>query len=717
MNRSTMMLAVVGLILLPAVPAPAGGGPGDKEGEGAGDGNTGGGDEETYCTVVTASRADETVLEAPRSVEVVTAKTVETTKAKTLPELMAEVPGVLVQKTNPGGGSPMIRGLIGNKNLYLFDEIRLNNATWRTGPIQYLNLVDPFVVGSVEVLKGPGSLQYGSDALGGIINVIPLEPGFSEQLFFGGGLEGKYSSADSGMQGRLFLHQGGSGFGLRGGGTAKNFGNLVGGAGVDAQPFTGYEESDADLSLVKYFPAHGLKLKVAYFGTRISDAGRTDALYTKLRLRTYDNFHDLLYAKLAGEALDETVKYRFILSYQHSLERQRDLRFTSTSFHEVDRIQATETTVDTIGVTGTVSADFFKKIFGLTGGFDLYTDLVGSSAWQVSGGAPGSYRAPFPGDSRYILAGVFAVLKAGYSLKWGRPEIWGGARLNIANAFAPDLQDYGDVEYNHWGVIFSGGLTLLVRDFLNTGVTFSQGFRAPTLNETVLFGDTGTVFEVPNPKIKPERINTIEYLLKIDRGPVVFRGAFFYSFLVDSISRTPSTYDGQEVINDKRVYSHINTEGNVFGAEGWLELDLGRLLRLKGVKVKGGLTYARGEEEYCENGPCWMTPMQKFPPLFYSFIAGWYGEFKGGTGWFSEVVVRGADKQSRLSPYDLDDPRIPPGGTPAWTTLSLRHGFEWKPWLATTFVFDNILDRKYKIHCSGIYEGGASATVFLRISL
>ncbi len=666
-----------------------------------------------YKTVVTASRSEEEILESSRSVEVLDEADVAETASMTLPALVAETPGVLVQKTNPGGGAPMIRGLIGNKNLYLFDEIRLNNSTWRSGPNQYLNLIDPFVISRVEVLKGPGSLQYGSDAIGGIVNVLPLEPEYYEDLHIGATAAGLYSSAENGLQGRLALHQGKNGFGLLGGGTLKHFGDLSGGGDAGVQPFTGYGESDADLTLMQYFPC-GVKLKLAYFNTRIHDAGRIDQLYENKRLRYYDNFHDLLYAKLWGDALGSKLKYRVSLSYQHSLEKVRDLRYTTLDFDEVDRIQTSETTVHTVGATGTVNARFFRDIFSVTGGFDLYADLVGSEAWQKRGGVVSDQRSPFPADSRYILGGFFAALKVSHDFKGFEPGIWGGTRLSIFNAHAPDVVDYGDVDYLHLGVVLSGGLSLMIKEMFHAGVTFSQGFRAPTLTETVSFGDMGSLFEVPNPSLSPERIHTIETFVKLLTGPVVFRGAFFYSFLTEVITRRPSTWEGQPTVNDKPVYTSVNADsGKVEGVEGWLELDLGLLLRLKGVKLKGGVTSMIGEEENCEAETCVTQPMSKFPPLFYTFIAGWYGNLSVETAFFGEIVVRGADKQDRLSQQDRDDPRIPENGTPAWTTLSLRSGLVWRDRIRATLILGNLTNAKYKIHGSGVYEAGAHVSMLL----
>jgi len=95
--------------------------------------------------------------------------------ARTTPEALQGVSGVFIQKTNHGGGSAFIRGLTGNQTLIVLDGIRLNNAIYRYGPNQYLNTIDMFTVDKIDVLKGFGSVEYGSDAMGGVIHVKTKE--------------------------------------------------------------------------------------------------------------------------------------------------------------------------------------------------------------------------------------------------------------------------------------------------------------------------------------------------------------------------------------------------------------------------------------------------------------------------------------------------------------------------------------------------------------
>ncbi len=80
--------------------------------------------------------------------------------------------GVLMQRTQRGAASPFIRGLTGQQVLILIDGIRMNNATFRSGPNQYFNTIDPGMVDHIEVIRGPQTVLWGSDAIGGVINVV-----------------------------------------------------------------------------------------------------------------------------------------------------------------------------------------------------------------------------------------------------------------------------------------------------------------------------------------------------------------------------------------------------------------------------------------------------------------------------------------------------------------------------------------------------------------
>jgi len=132
-------------------------------------------------TVVTAGRIEEESAEVSYTTVSLSSGDFLEGGARTFPEILGNVPGIMVQKTTHGHGSPFIRGFTGRQNLLLVDGIRVNNSTFRAGPLQYWNTVDPYAVEQFEVVKGQGSVQFGSDAFGGTVNTITRSSGFAEE--------------------------------------------------------------------------------------------------------------------------------------------------------------------------------------------------------------------------------------------------------------------------------------------------------------------------------------------------------------------------------------------------------------------------------------------------------------------------------------------------------------------------------------------------------
>ena len=180
--------------------------------------------------VVSSQRKSTALLQVPYLVEKTSAKTISTYQPRTTPEALIGLNGVFVQKTNHGGGSPFVRGLTGNQVLMLVDGIRLNNSTFRYGPNQYLNTIDPFSIGHIEVAKGTGSVQYGSDALGGVIQVFSKEPEFSKgKASWSGNVLGKWMSGGMEKTGHADMNYSGEKMAAQVGLTYRDFGDLIGG--------------------------------------------------------------------------------------------------------------------------------------------------------------------------------------------------------------------------------------------------------------------------------------------------------------------------------------------------------------------------------------------------------------------------------------------------------------------------------------------------------
>ena len=160
------------------------------------------GDSDTLSTIylnnsviISAQRYETDAFERPESIAYLSKAQLNQLSPMSMPDALSHVPGVWMQKTNHGGGSAFVRGLTGYQTLLMLDGIRLNNSTYRSGPNQYLNTIDPLMIANVEVLRGGGSVQYGSDAIGGTIHLLSKDPIFSNQgIKLSGNVYGKYWS-------------------------------------------------------------------------------------------------------------------------------------------------------------------------------------------------------------------------------------------------------------------------------------------------------------------------------------------------------------------------------------------------------------------------------------------------------------------------------------------------------------------------------------------
>lgn len=211
--------------------------------------------------VVTANRIGTLRMNTPEAISVIDHQSIQNDQLRSASEALMLTPGVFVQKTNHGGGSPFVRGLTGNQTLLLVDGIRLSNATTRYGPNQYFNTIDLFSVEKIEVLHGNGSVQYGSDAMGGTVQAFSHQLEYQQKPAWGSSLLTRIATQgmEQTLHGDLNFSQ--EKLALRAGVTWRNFGDLVGGDTTGRQSPTGYGELDFDLKgKMRISPASDLTL-------------------------------------------------------------------------------------------------------------------------------------------------------------------------------------------------------------------------------------------------------------------------------------------------------------------------------------------------------------------------------------------------------------------------------------------------------------------------
>ena len=668
-----------------------------------------------YTTVVTGKLGPEDRFTADRSITVVTADQISESMPRTTPEALWDAPGTFVQQTNHGGGSPIVRGMIGPQVLLLVDGVRLSNSTYRTGPMQYLNLVDPLFIDSLEVLRGAGSMLYGSDAMGGVIQIMPRQPldaRRSPGLDGGGLLHLRNASADHGQTVHGHGDMGYGGFSMLGSISYKHLDDLTGGGGVGSQPFSGYRAWHEAMTASYRFSGglvHGWQLKLCYLMGHIEDAGRTDKLNLKSRsLQIYDDDDHLLYGRLRFKLFPLRTRGDLTFSFQHFFERKQSYTVDSDLSTRLSGTQD-EVTALTFGQDLRLTTRLLQSRLRLRYGQSFYRDWVGAGreTWKTGGRWTASPLSAYPDGSTYDNYGLYLHAEGdaltgddGHLVRLG-----GGYRLHGMAGQADKNGPLPAVEISSIGHVFLLSAQYVYHDLINLALTFSQGYRAPNLQEAVMLGDTGKFFHVPNPDLEPERADTLELLLRGQLWRARLSWAWYVTFLHDLIKRVPSTYSGETQIAGKDVFANSNGgDGTLWGTEIQANVDL-----WWGFSLAGHLTYTWGEESTAVKD----VPLSRVPPLYGMVKVRWQTPQAWRWRGFTEAYVRAAGDQDRLSAEDEKDVRIPAGGTPGWWTLNLRLGLVAYSHLRVGLALENLLNKKYRYHGSGLWAPGTNAVLMV----
>ncbi len=668
-------------------------------------------EEEEGQILVTARRRPEAAFLSSRAHSLVGSRDLGEALPRTAPEALWDTPGVFVQQTNHGGGSPIVRGLIGPQVLLMVDGVRLNNAVYRTGPLQYLNLVEPRHLDRIEVLRGPASTLYGSDAMGGVIQLFPLEPRDTrdqQQAAAHGGIQGQYATADRRRLGAGHFEVGMRGWGMLGGYSWKRSDELKGGGDIGEQPYSGYAQPSAMGSVIYRLPQgklDGWHIRAGYLFSRIDDAGRTDKLYDANSLQIYDNTDHLGYLKLHFRIPALHLEGDLGSSYQHFFERKDtiDVAIDGQRIEELDMTRD-EVTAWTLGHDLQLYSSLLDDRLKLHLGGEGYTDHVSASASSkpVSESWSALDQQAYPDGSRYMTGGGFLMAdgqllpaSSAHQLSLGA-----GWRIQSTDATAPAQSELPAVAFEHLGHVFHASLQHSVGNTVSTAFTFSQGLRSPNLQEAVMLGDTGKYFHIPNPDLQPERCDSFELLTRLRVWRLGLELSGYHSRLDQLILREETSWEGLSEVDGKPVVRNVNgDQGLIWGGEAGLNLDLGR-----GLSLSGHASHTWGQELVSGGQD---VPLSRIPPLF-GMAKIRYDAYDKRLRAFIETWIRAAAKQDRLSPEDESDVRIPDGGTPGWWTWNFRTGFGVYKQTRVTLAAENLLNKAYKYHGSGLYAPGTN---------
>ena len=663
--------------------------------------------------VVTASRMDQPLISAPYSVAVVDASTaISERSVRAFTDTLREEPSVMVQRTANAQGSPYLRGFTGFRTLLLIDGIRLNNSVFRDGPNQYWGTVDSYSIARTELVRGPGSVLHGPDSIGGTVQAITaarmpvVEPGADGRALY------RYASAEDSHVGRL---EGGFDAGdvsVSMGGTTKRFGDVRGGSVVGVQPGTGYSEQAFDGKL-QWRVRPGMELVLAHQSVDQDDASRTHSTVNGLRWlgtrpgsnlsRILDQDRNLTYAQVkASEVAPWLESLHVSLSHQRQAESEDRIRSSGSRERQGFDVQ-------TLGTFITLESP--SPVGRWVYGGDFYHDWVDTRLrrFRPDGSlASVEIQGPVADDATYGLAGLFAEDRIPMG---GRVELTVGGRYSFAAAASDDIKNPVDgtrlsVDRSwHAAVGHVRGVGSIDEPGAWQWIAgLSQSFRAPNLSDLTRFdiAEAGQV-ETPALDLAPEHFMTAEGGLRWGRGRTGVEATYYRTFLADYIVRTPSG----KVLNGLAEVTKRNAgEGWIQGVEWTGRMDLGH-----GFSARATFTWQEGElESYPTSAPVRVTePVSRLMPMTGLLAMRW--DASRARGWI-EVVGTVAGRQDRLSASDrLDVERIPPGGTPGYDVYTIRGGWRPRERLTLSLALENVADRDYRVHGSGLNEPGRNLWV------
>jgi outer membrane cobalamin receptor len=630
--------------------------------------------------VVTATRKPSFLVSSPFSVSILQRKDVDNLMFRSTPDALMAVPGVFVQKTNHGGGSPFVRGLTGNQTLIIVDGIRLNNSTFRYGPNQYLNTIDAFTINRIEVVKGSGSVQYGSDAIGGVIQVLTQEPLYAEKQQFNGKITGRYWGANMEKTGRSQLMYSSPKFAVFGGVSGKDFGDIVGGDSTGRQSPSGYNEFDADIKLkwkiasrVEMIAAHQMvqqknvpvyhKVQLENFMLNEMSPQNRNLSYLKLKIDYKNKFYESI--SLVG-------------SFQQILEGRNSRKIGNNTLRsESDQVATANASVDVFSVP--------NKYWTLNTGLEYYKDHIGSTRedFNTVNQTSVTLRGLYPNGATYSSASLYHL----HHLEIKKFNFEGGVRFNQFQIAVKD-ESLGLVKINPSAVVVNAGVNYAI-GIHHLYSSFSSGYRAPNIDDMGTLGIVDFRYEIPSYHLKPEKSYHTEIGYKVQGSQWKASVAIFNNRLSNLITRVK--LEGQ-VIDGYAVYKKENIEkASINGGEASVQWVINKRILLNSF-----VAYVYGKNRTKSE------PLRRMPP------------FNGNTSikysvkkFYVMTELAWAAKQTRLAQGDKEDNRIPAGGTPGWMVLNVFAGYQFNP-LQFKISGQNLWNEDYRTHGSGINGVGRS---------
>ena len=705
---------------------------------------------------VSATKDKEERSRIAEEIAVISVKDIQNVVPQTSADMLSHVPGVKVQKTQFGGGSPVLRGMEANRILLVVDGVRMNNAIYRKGHLQNSITIAPSMLDKTEVLFGPSSVIYGSDALGGVIHYYTRRPQVSERpdvnldVLMRYGTINNENTVSAGVEVQLknfasFTNISHSKFGdLRMGenrphgfsewGKQYQFSNNtdrfynpepVDNSNPNKQRRIGYEQTDF---LQKFFIPFKNKSELDF---NIQYSTSTDInRFDRLTETTDDG--DLKFAEWYYGPQDRflfSTQYRikpeskwmdqgtFTVAYQNIKESRVNRKFS-----DLNRNSRFEN-VDVYSLNGDFTKNLNPEVHRNLGyGFEIsYNDVESTSkgeVLEVDGnsviGVEDTYvvQTRYPdGGSNYMSSAVYASYRQDLG---DRSTLNTGIRLTntVLNAKWIDttyikLPD-NSIHLMNTAVTATVGYTYRPQESWQLNGVLSSGFRSPNIDDVGKVREKDGDVTVPNADLEPEFAYNFEAgaLKYFDERRSYLGFTTYYTLLNNYIIRAPFELDGSSTIiydgEEANVVANVN-KGNAY--------IVGGTLNFKGAlsntwNTRASVTYTQGTAYDTKE------PLSSIPPLFGNVDFN-YAKNRIETG--VSVIFNGRKRASDYNVSEgIDNLNQTPFleeenayyGTPSWYTINYYIRLKSSKNIDFLVNLDNILDHHYKEFASAISAPG-----------
>jgi len=687
--------------------------------------------------VVSVNRWKQSKTETPHSIKTIDADEVLHYNPQTAADLLGTKSGVFIQKSQMGGGSPMIRGFAANRVLLVVDGIRMNNAIYRSGNLHNVISVDAQSLQNTEIIFGPGSVIYGSDALGGVMSFNTLAPKLStkQKLESFGKAYTRYSSANFEKTGHFSYNLGSKKWASVFSATYTDFDNMqMGTTGPDEylrpqyvsnstytgtdlaidnendreQVYTGYHQFNI-LGKLRFRPNEILDLELSAQHSQTSDIPRYDRLiqYNGDELKYAEWYYGpqewSLISGRAQFAKDLLLfdKANLLLGYQNYTESRHDRKLNNNILrHRTEQVKVYSANLDFGKIIDKKSELFY--------GLETYLNKIGSNGFSedLISGEQENIASRYPNDSKY------SSLAAYYSFKYSMsPKVifQMGSRFtytHLEGDFDTEFYSFPFNGFNMNNSAFNGNLGLVWHPTPDWQINIhgSTGFRSPNIDDVakVFDSEPGTVV-VPNPDLKPEYARNLELNIirsHLNKAKIELTG--FYTWLKDAMVRR--TYDGlgyDSIFYDgelSRVEALVNAESaTIYGTSIAVEYLFNNQWR-----TRNDLTFTKGKD--AEGLPMRHVPptfgsshlIFEGPKLFLDFYVNYNGKLT-----FDDLAPDEQEKPHLYVPDENGDPY-----SPSWWTANIKSNYHFNSKLTLSAGIENILNKRYRPYSSGVVSPG-----------